>query len=337
MGELSELLDAALGARVQMPGLLDGGHRQAARLFNGFTEGYPELSLEVYGTTLVVFDHATPGAGGPAVRTALEVARARLPWLQAALVKARQAASTEERNGSVVWGPERQVARRVVEDGVSYRVHLTLNRDTSLYLDTRGLRAWLKANTAGQRVLNTFAYTCSLGVAARGGGAAEVVHTDMKKAFLTVGKDSYALNGWPVKRADFVTGDFFEVAGALKRAGRLFDVVLVDPPLASTTAKGKVDLQQGFQRVLDKVRPLVAHEGTLVAVNNAVFVSGAEFEAQLEAACAGGYLERAGRVDVPADVVGLLPGRPSLQVDAAPYNHSTKVALLKVRRKDGKR
>jgi 23S rRNA (cytosine1962-C5)-methyltransferase len=68
------------------------------------------------------------------------------------------------------------------------RLDLQANRDAGLYLDTRNLRGWLIENMAGARVLNTFAYTGSLGVAAKAGGASRVVHIDLKRAFLNVAK-----------------------------------------------------------------------------------------------------------------------------------------------------
>ena len=53
------------------------------------------------------------------------------------------------------------------------------------------------------------------------------------------------------------------------REAPLFDCVFVDPPFFSVTEKGRVDLEQDMVRLLNKVRPLVAHNGYLVAINNA--------------------------------------------------------------------
>jgi len=119
-----------------------------------------------------------------------------------------------------------------------------MNRDTSFYPDTRNLRAWVKETLRGKHVLNTFAYTGTLGVAARAAGAASVIHTDLNRRFLTVAKDSYAMNGWPVVKTDFKAGDFFDVVGQLKRDDRLFDCVFVDPPFLSVTPKGRVNLEE---------------------------------------------------------------------------------------------
>jgi 23S rRNA (cytosine1962-C5)-methyltransferase len=57
----------------------------------------------------------------------------------------------------------------------------------------------------------------------------------------------------------------------------------------------------------------------------------------IDAVCAGGYLNLAERIDVPDDFVGYPDTKQgSLPVDPAPFNHSTKMAVLKVTRKDGR-
>jgi 23S rRNA (cytosine1962-C5)-methyltransferase len=153
-----------------------------------------------------------------------------------------------------------------------------------------------------------------------------------------VAKDSFALNRWPVARTDFITGDFFDVVGRIKREGQLFDCVFVDPPFFSVTTQGRVDLEKDMLRIINKVRPLVAHEGTLVAINNGVFVSGAEFEKTLTEACGDSYLSIEERLDAPQDFAGDPATRATaLPADPAPYNHSTKMAVLRVRRRDERR
>jgi 23S rRNA (cytosine1962-C5)-methyltransferase len=334
--DLATALSRSIDARMPM---LDARHAGAVRLFAGFYEGFPALAVDLYGRTLVLHDYSDEADGDRAHATeALEIARAKLPWIRAAVWKARRGETPEARNGRLLLGEARDVDRGIREDDVAYAVALTLNRDASFYLDTRGLRAWAKANLAGKRVLNTFAYTGSLGVAARAAPAAEVVHVDRNKAFLEIAKSSYAKNGWPVRRVDFRAEDFFVAVGRLKRENALFDCVFVDPPIFSETPKGKVDLESSATRVLDKVRPLVGDGGVLVAVNNALFVPGADWERELEAMCEGGWLTLEQRVSVPDDVKGFASTRVGAPpVDPAPFDHSTKIAIFRVKRKDGRR
>ncbi len=132
----------------------------------------------------------------------------------------------------------RRPDRKIREHGVWYSVDLTMSRDAGLYLDTRHLRKWAIDHLRGKTVLNSFAYTGSLGVAAMGGGAKRVVHLDLSRKFLNVAKTSYTLNGFPIHKKDFISGDFFPVVSRLKRTGALFDCVFLDPPFFASTDKG---------------------------------------------------------------------------------------------------
>jgi 23S rRNA (cytosine1962-C5)-methyltransferase len=85
-------------------------------------------------------------------------------------------------------------------------------------------------------------------------------------------------------------------------------------------------------RLINKVRPLVSDGGRLIAINNALFVSGKDYLRTLEELCKDGYLEILELIPVPDDYIGFnRVGQPI--TDPAPFNHSTKMAVLEVRRK----
>jgi 23S rRNA (cytosine1962-C5)-methyltransferase len=327
---LLPLLDAALTARV---GLLDARHQGALRLFSGFFEGEPTLVVDCYGTTLVLHNYADPPEAGEAtIAAAMHALQERLPWIQAVVVKTRNAPTHGERNGTLIVGTKAET--RVREHGVWYALDLLMQRDASLYLDTRELRAWAIRHLADASVLNTFAYTGSLGVAAMAGGAVRVVQTDLKREYLNVAKTSYTLNGFPIVKADFLAGDFWTQISQMKRAGTRFDCVFVDPPFFAESGKGTVDLVAQSHRVINKVRPLINDGGLLVAINNALFLSGAEYLHMLETLCADGYLTIEEFIPVPPDCTGYPETRVrAARMDPAPFNHSTKIAVLRVRRK----
>ena len=131
---------------------------------------------------------------GCIVGAACAWARSQGPlWLRAVVVKARHADDASARRGEVVFGADADVAREVREHGVRYAVDLRMNRDCSLYLDTRHLRRWLLEHVRGRSVLNTFAYTGSLGVAAlaRPARAGRPV-----AAACVVGGVAFAMSAW---------------------------------------------------------------------------------------------------------------------------------------------
>jgi 23S rRNA (cytosine1962-C5)-methyltransferase len=184
-------------------------------------------------------------------------------------------------------------------------------------------------------VLNTFAYTGSLGVAALAGGAAQVLQSDRSRRFLELARRSAALNHLDLGRMKLQAQDFFSLVAKLKRAGSLFDCVILDPPYFSSTKQGEVDQVRESTRLINKVRPLVNDGGRLVAVNNALFLSGQDYCQGLEALCKDGYLSIEELIPVPEDVTGFphtVVEKPP--VDPAPFNHPTKIAVLGVRRRE---
>jgi len=325
-----DLLQKALDCRAD---LFDPDHQAAFRLFNGFTEGLPSLAIDIYASTLLIHNLGDPPSSlDQTVQSALEFYLSRLPWLQAVVLKTRHAASRTDKCGRLLVGTS--PADRVCEQGVWYALDLLLQQDASLYLDTRLLRKWLIDHLQGKTVLNTFAYTGSLGVAALAGGATTVVQLDRNRAFLDLAKTSCTLNGFHAEKSDYLVGDFYPLVSRLKRSGEQFDCVLLDPPFFSTGSRGKVDLEQDSPRLVNKLRPLVRDGGWLVAINNALFVSGQSYLSSLEVLCADGYLQIEELIPVPDDFCGYPATHQSAPpLNPAPFNHPTKIALLRVKKK----
>jgi 23S rRNA (cytosine1962-C5)-methyltransferase len=315
--------------------LIDSRHTAALRLFNGYSEGCPGLVIDLYARTLVMFNQASaPAELEPLTLLLQHELLEQLPWLQAVIVKTRHAEDADRRRGSLTYG--QQPDRETSEHGVRYALDLTLNQDASLYLDTRNLREWLRRRLKDKQVLNTFAYTGSLGAAALAGGAARVLQLDLSAKFLSLARQTYALNGFAVRSQDFLAGDYFRQVARLKDSGALFDCVILDPPFFSVTPAGRVDLAAENTRLINKLRPLVAHNGYLVAVNNALYVSGSDYLAALRELGSGGYLQLEEIIPVPLDVTGYPETirETNYPADPAPFNHPTKIAVLRVQRKD---
>jgi len=319
--------EAAVEQRLE---LLDPEHQCALRLFNGFTEGCADLAVDLYGDAVVFHNYADPPERGEQlIEPALHRLHGLLPWLQSAVVKTRASPSAPLRRGVQLFGGV--LPQRVREHGIWYALDITLHQDCSLYLDTRTLRKWARDRLAGMCVLNAFAYTGSLGVAALGGGAQRAVNLDQNGRFLDLARASYALNRFPVHKSDFVVADFFRESARLRRRKASFDCVFLDPPFFSSSSAGVVDQQHAAARLVNKVRPLVTRGGYLVAINNAVFASGASYMTELQSLCSDGYLTIEELIPVPEDFIGWDPKKARAWVsDPAPFNHSTKIAIMKV-------
>lgn len=333
---LPTLLEQALDHRRKAFDLTDSPI--ALRLFNGFWEGWPALAVDLYGSTLLIHGYAqSADENHKTALLALQFFSTELPYpLSSVILKNRGAADPEERRGIFLLGS--QADTQIKEFETWYTLDLRRHQDATLYLDTRNLRRWAVANLSGAQVLNTFAYTGSLGAAALTGGAARVIQTDLNMDFISLAKQTYRLNGWTVRSADFLCGDYFSIAARLKRDGALFDCIFLDPPFFSSTQKSRFDLNHEMIRLINKVRPLVGDGGRLVAINNAIFVSGESYLASLQELTRSGYVEIESFIPAPADFTGFnLVPLDSLPTDPSPFNYSTKIAVLRFKRKDGRK
>jgi len=330
---LQATLELCLDLRLKDPSL---NTTNTMRLFNGFYEGLPRLTVDLYSQTLVISDHDREVAS----RRELHQAFAQfyveaLPGVSSVLLKQRHAQDVKLRQGELILGE--QVSTVIEENGISYALDLKLNQDASFYPDTRNLRRWLSQQTEDARVLNCFAYTGALGIAALAGGASEVVQTDLNPHFLAVAKRSQALNHFSGVMKT-LSQDFYPMVASFKSQSELFDCVIVDAPLFSKTRRGRVDLLQNWHGLINKVRPLIGHEGFLVAINNALFLPGAELMKSVGKLTADGYLEFVQIVPVPQDVTGYPESIVAqFPVDPAPFNHPTKIIIMRAHRKDGRR
>ena len=85
--------------------------------------------------------------------------------------------------------------------------------------------------------------------------------------------------------------------------------------------------------LVNKIRPLAANGGKIVVVNNALFLSGKDFLAQLQT-LSGEYLSLGEIIPVPDSFIGGSSADSGLlPADPAPFNHPTKIIVFKVRRK----
>ncbi len=327
IADLEQRLISALSFREQM---LLSEHSTAFRLFNGFSEGLPGLIADIYGRTLVCFISARLNQEQPDLLSEIfKIYSDRLPWVRCSIIKLRPEKDPSLRAGRIASGadPDQQIE----EHGVRYALDLCLNQDASFYLETRSLRLWLKEHANGWRVLNLFAYTGSLGIAALAGGAEHVLQVDRSRKFLALARQSAILNRLDLGRMKLRSIDFFQAAAELKSRSELFDCIVLDPPYFSNTDFGRVNLIGDFSKLINKVRPLIKDNGRLVAINNALFYSGGDYVAELEQLCQDGFLSIEAFFEVPADVAGDIQKKaPTYPTDPAPFNHPTKIAVLKV-------
>jgi len=162
--------------------------------------------------------------------------------------------------------------RDVIEGDLKFRVNLSDYLDTGLFLDGRKKRALLRLEAAGKRVLNLFAYTCSLSVAAAVGGAKQVDSIDLSNTYLEWGKLNFALNGiTPSDKLSLIRTDVLQFLDQAKTRKNCWDIIILDPPSFSNSKKmfETLDIRRDYQELIGKSLSLLSPDGTLYFSTNA--------------------------------------------------------------------
>jgi 23S rRNA (cytosine1962-C5)-methyltransferase len=152
-------------------------------------------------------------------------------------------------------------------------------------LDLRAGRRWVKQHADGQRVLNLFAYTCGLGLAAAAGGAREVWNVDFAGAPLEIGAANAELNGFSPNHFKCIHEDVYPVLRQLSGLGvalrrnqrrrylkvqqRQFDLILLDPPKWAKSPFGAVDTVRDYPSLFKPAVLATAPGGRIMATNHA--------------------------------------------------------------------
>lgn len=168
----------------------------------------------------------------------------------------------------------------VTELGVRFEIRPGNGLSVGLYLDAREARAWVRANAAGRTVLNTFAYTCGLGLAARLGGARRAVNLDASRKVLDWGEKNHLLNELGTDRYDFISGDTFDWLSRFAKKEETFELVILDPPGFATTRTSRFTAERDYHRLVAAAQQVIAPGGLLLAMCN-VEQSPRAFEEQL--------------------------------------------------------
>lgn len=213
----------------------------AYRWIYGEGDGLPGLVVDRYGDYAVVQTYAESlQALVPLIGPAL---RACDPELRGVVLRERPGdddpASGEDRGEAGEGGAHRlrtlfgeaPPAELVVQEhGLYFQADLYRGQKTGLFLDQRENRLAVEGLAGGRSVLNCFAYTGAFSLYALRGGAAEVVSVDLGKGLAEAAAANLALNRLDAARHSFVTEDCFALLDAYAKAGRRFQLIILDPP-----------------------------------------------------------------------------------------------------------
>ena len=137
----------------------------------------------------------------------------------------------------------------IFEHGIEYEVDLASGQKTGFYLDQRDNRLRVRHLAGGREVLDCFCYTGGFSLSALVGGARSVLSIDASAPALAQANRNLGLNRMAPGRAEWLEADVFQALRGLRREGRQFDFIVLDPPKFAPTSKDAPRAARGYKDI----------------------------------------------------------------------------------------
>lgn len=239
------------------------------------------FAAEVYGDLLSVWaydESQSPAQTEAALRPAIEQLM-RIYHCKGALVRTsnRDPHRNKLTRASHWLGHPNSEPFWVHEHGFKYRVQLTENKHTGLFLDQRDNRRRVALHAAHRRIANLFAFTCSFSQVAIAHQAEVVFSIDLAQACLDTGKQNLAANQLDRHRVGkFIQEDVRQwLARQLRRKYndtrnyRALDLIICDPPVFAVSRQGGAfAVAQAWEHLVTSSASLLSEQGLALFANN---------------------------------------------------------------------
>ena len=230
--------------------LLADSRTTAYRLVHAESDGLPGLVVDRYSEWLVVQFSAWAAEAG---RSHILKVLCGMEGIKGIFERADPTARRREGlplQEGVLWGeapPERVI---ICEGGHRFAVDVRKGQKTGFYLDQRENRRRVAAYAAGRTALNAFGYTGAFAVYLLAAGATHVTTVDSSREALELTEENLRLNGFdPDRQAEQVQGDAFTILRDWRASGRLFSLIVLDPPKFATSQGQVASAARGYKDI----------------------------------------------------------------------------------------
>lgn len=168
----------------------------------------------------------------------------------------------------------------ITENGLLFAVDIVHGQKTGYFLDQKDNRLTLQRFCKGKRVLDAFSHTGAFGLNAFKGGAREVLSVDISEESVHTIEKNIALN----KAQHVVTArcaDVFDVLRTFEKEERRFDVIVLDPPAFTKSAKQIQKAYGGYKEINLRALRLLSAGGILVTCSCSYYFNETTFYAML--------------------------------------------------------
>lgn len=176
----------------------------------------------------------------------------------------------------------------ILENGVRISVDLARGQKTGYFLDQKLNRAEIARYCHGKNVLDTFCHTGAFGLNAFKAGAKSVICADISLDAVEIAKKNIELNG-AEKIVKTVCADVFELLRQYESDGKKFDVIILDPPAFTKSARAVKKAYGGYKEINLRAMRILNPGGILVTCSCSYFFDPNAFYSMLANAVADSH------------------------------------------------
>lgn len=179
-----------------------------------------------------------------------------------------------ERKGWI--GAESNPLITIRENGILVQIDLENGQKTGYFLDQKDNRRIVANLAKGLSVLDAFTHTGSFGLNAWKGGASSVVSVDISQDAVDTANNNIKLNG-AEKNMSAQSGDVFDLLKAYEVEGKQFDMIILDPPAFTKSAKMIDKAYGGYKEINLRSMKILKSGGYLVTCSCSHFFGADHF------------------------------------------------------------
>ncbi len=159
----------------------------------------------------------------------------------------------------------------IIENGIKLGVDIENGQKTGYFLDQKFNRLAAASFCKGKSVLDTFTHTGAFGLNAFKAGAREVTSVDISPEAVDMVKHNIEING-AGKVMKAICADVFDLLKQYETDGRKFDVIILDPPAFTKSAKMIEKAYGGYKEINLRALRLLNEGGILITCSCSHFM-----------------------------------------------------------------
>lgn len=169
------------------------------------------------------------------------------------------------------------------EYGVNYKIKINKFYDIGIYTDMSAIRKKLTSEFLDKEVLNLYSYTGAYSLYALKNGAKHVTSVDLSKKYLDWLDENLSINPEiDANKHTRIESATLNALDSLAKAGKQFDLIICDPPSASSDGKKTTSAIDSYKSLMPKISEVLTPGGKAIIFLNTHSITRKSFEDKIK-------------------------------------------------------